>query len=125
VRLLGATHVISVHLPMQGGAAVPTNMFHVINRCFQIMHTRTESSWRQHSNLVIEPDVRGMEWDAFESAAQLMKAGEAAALEAVPRIRAWLPRSVEPPVSIGMGGAEKNLPVVPVSSAVRRDSKPA
>jgi predicted acylesterase/phospholipase RssA len=42
-RLLGATHVISLHLPMQGAAAMPTNMFHVINRCFQILHSRTET----------------------------------------------------------------------------------
>ena len=75
-RFLGATHVISLHLPMQGSAAMPTNMFHVINRCFQILHSRTEISWRQHSDMVIEPDVRGMEWDAFDSAAQLVKAGK-------------------------------------------------
>jgi len=66
--VLGATHVISLHLPMQGAAATPTNMFHVINRCFQILHSRTEITWRQHSDLVIEPDVRGMEWDSFDSA---------------------------------------------------------
>jgi NTE family protein len=88
-RMLGATHVISLHLPMQGAAAIPTNMFHVINRCFQILHSRTEITWRQHSDLVIEPDVRGMEWDAFDSAAQLVKAGEEAARQALPRIRAW------------------------------------
>jgi NTE family protein len=88
-RLLGATHVISLHLPMQGAAAMPTNMFHVINRCFQILHSRTEFTWRQHSALVIEPDVRGMEWDAFDSAAQLVKAGEAAARVALPHIRGW------------------------------------
>lgn len=91
VRLLGATHVISLHLPMQGAAATPTNMFHVINRCFQILHSRTEITWRQHSDLVIEPDVRGMEWDSFESAAQLITAGEEAAVLALPRIQAWLP----------------------------------
>ncbi len=89
-RLLGATHVISLHLPMQGASAEPTNMFHVINRCFQIMHSRTEITWRQHSDLVIEPDVRGMEWDAFESASQLVKAGEEAARQALPRIQTWL-----------------------------------
>ena len=89
-RLLGATHVISLHLPMQGAAAMPTNMFHVINRCFQILHSRTEITWRQHSDLVIEPDVRGMEWDAFESAAQLVKAGEEAGRLALPRIRGWM-----------------------------------
>jgi NTE family protein len=88
-RLLGATHVISLHLPMQGAAAMPTNMFHVINRCFQILHSRTEITWRQHSDLVIEPDVRGMEWDAFDSSAQLVKAGEEAARLALPRIQAW------------------------------------
>ncbi|HVN06574.1 MAG TPA: patatin-like phospholipase family protein [Bryobacteraceae bacterium] len=91
VRLLGATHVISVHLPMQGDAAMPANMFHVINRCFQILHSRTEITWRQHSDLVIEPDVRGMEWDAFDSAAQLIQAGADAAMQCLPRIRAWLP----------------------------------
>lgn len=91
-RQLGATHVISIHLPMQGAAAMPTNMFHVVNRCFQILHSRTETTWRQHSDLVIEPDVRGMEWDAFDSAIQLMKAGEEAALLALPRIQAWLER---------------------------------
>lgn len=85
-RFLGASHVISLHLPMQGSAAMPTNMFHVINPCFQILHSRTEISWRQHSYIVIEPDVRGMEWDAFDSAAQLVKAGEEAARQALPAI---------------------------------------
>jgi NTE family protein len=95
-RLLGATHVISLHLPMQGAAATPTNMFHVINRCFQILHSRTEITWRQHSDLVIEPDVRGMEWDSFDSAAQLIKAGEEAARLALPRIQAWTGMSLMP-----------------------------
>jgi len=88
-RLLGATRVISVHLPMQDSSAMPTNMFHVINRCFQILHSRTEITWRQHSDLVIEPDVRDLEWDAFASATQLVQAGEAAARLALPRIQAW------------------------------------
>ena len=88
-RLLGATHVVSLHLPMQGAAAMPTNMFHVINRCFQILHSRTEISWRQHSDLVVEPEVRSMEWDAFDSAMQLIKAGEEAARQALPRIQGW------------------------------------
>lgn len=75
---------------MQGAAAMPTNMFHVINRCFQILHSRTEITWRQHSELVIEPEVRGMEWDAFDSAMQLVKAGEEAARQALPRIQEWM-----------------------------------
>jgi NTE family protein len=89
-RLLGATHVISLHLPMQGAAAMPTNMFHVVNRCFQILHSRTENTWRQHSDLVIEPDVRGMDWNAFASARQLIQAGEEAARLALPQIQVWI-----------------------------------
>jgi NTE family protein len=89
-RGLGATHVVSVHLPMQNQAARPSNMFQVVNRCFQIMQTRTEGGWRQQSDLVIVPDVRGIEWDAFKSAAQLVEAGEKAALAALPEIKAWL-----------------------------------
>jgi NTE family protein len=91
-RRLGATHVLALHLPMQGAAAVPTNMFHVINRCFQIMHSRTEITWRQHCDIMIEPDVRGMEWDAFDSALQLMEAGEKAAREALPQLESWVDR---------------------------------
>jgi hypothetical protein len=41
-------------------------MFHVINRCFRIL-----------------------QWDAFDSAMQLLKAGEEAARQALPRIQAW------------------------------------
>jgi hypothetical protein len=39
---------------------------------------------------VIEPDVRGMEWDAFDSAMQLVKAGEEAARVALPHIQNWM-----------------------------------
>jgi NTE family protein len=110
-RMLGATHVISLHLPMQGAAAMPTNMFHVINRCFQILHSRTEITWRQHSDLVIEPDVRGMEWDAFDSAAQLLKAGEEAARQALPRIQACIG------VPIGGDAARKSARATPDSKS--------
>jgi len=89
--MLGATRVISVHLPMQQAEGpVASNMFQVINRCFQIMQTHAEQHWREQSDLVIAPDVTGMEWDAFGSAEKLVQAGEIAALEAVPKIKAWL-----------------------------------
>ena len=84
-REMGATHVISVNLPMQGVAAHPRNVFQVVNRCFQIMQSRTENDWRGQSDLVISPHVRNMQWDCFGSAMQLIDAGEQAALEALPR----------------------------------------
>jgi hypothetical protein len=89
-RQLGATHVISIHLPAQGGERPPTNMFQVVNRCFQILESRTEDSWRASSDLVITPDVRGIEWDGFGYGPELLKAGETAALAAVPKIQGWL-----------------------------------
>ncbi len=91
LRRMGATRVISVHLPIQQLTGPgPSNMLQVVNRCFQIMQARTEHEWREHSDLVITPDVSGMEWDAFGSAEKLIQAGEIAALECIPRIKAWL-----------------------------------
>jgi NTE family protein len=87
---LGANRVITVYLPGQGPDVVPTNMFQVINRCFQILQTRAEDSWRKHSDLVITPDVRSVQWDGFGNGPDLIEAGAAAALDALPRIQAWL-----------------------------------
>ncbi len=95
-RELGATHVISVHLPAQDRTCAPTNMFQVVNRCFQIMQTRTEQSWRLESDLVIAPAVNSMAWDAFGSGEALIRAGEAAALAALPAIEKWLGRQAAP-----------------------------
>jgi len=89
-RDLGATHVISVHLPSQAAGALPANMFQVVNRCFQIMQTRTEESWRSHSDLVITPDVRGIPWDGFKSGARMVEAGAAAARAVLPAVEKWL-----------------------------------
>ena len=89
-RKLGATRVISVHLPMQGNAAPPSNMFQVVNRSFQIMQKRMEDGWRRMSDAVIVPEVRGVEWDEFSSATKLIEAGERAAEAVLPEIRAWL-----------------------------------
>jgi NTE family protein len=91
VREMGADYVVSVHLPMQqSNTPGPSNLFQVINRCFQIMQTRMETEWRLASDIVITPDVTSMEWDCFGSSEKLAQAGEIAALEALPRIKAWL-----------------------------------
>jgi NTE family protein len=95
-RQLGATHVISVHVPNCDGA-LPRNLFQVVNRCFQILHRRTEESWRKESDLVVVLDVGKVEWDGFACAPDLIRAGEAAALAALPAIRDWLPRHPKAP----------------------------
>ena len=89
-RKMGATHVISVCLPMQGPAVVPSNMLQVVNRCFQILQSRAEESWRRHSDVIIAPDVTGVAWDGFKSGEEMIEAGERAAEAALPQIRKWL-----------------------------------
>jgi NTE family protein len=89
-RKLGATHVISVNLPAQSQHSDPTNLFQVVNRCFQIMQARTEQDWREVSDLIVTPDVRGIQWNAFGNASQLIEAGKQASRRALPQIQAWL-----------------------------------
>jgi NTE family protein len=88
-RQLGATHVISAYLPAQSETRPPRHVFEVINRCFQIMHQRTEDGWRAASDLVIAPEVQAVEWDGFGCGPELLKAGEEAALKALPEIQSW------------------------------------
>ena len=89
-RQLGATHVISVPLPAGNPAAAPSNVFQVVNRCFQILQGRFEDSWRNETDLVIAPQVRGVEWHDFSRGGQLVEAGKRAALAVVPQVRDWL-----------------------------------
>jgi NTE family protein len=90
VRRMGATHVISVALPSPVETLDPRNMLSVVTRCFQILTTRSEAQWRRHSNVVIVPDVKEIAWDSFESAHQLIEAGERAAMAVLPQITRWL-----------------------------------
>ena len=95
-RQMGATHVISVALPMQGPEVAPSNMMQVVNRCFQILQRRAEDTWRRHSDAIICPDVSGVEWDGFKSGTQMIQAGELAAEAALPQIKKWLEPAKNP-----------------------------
>lgn len=90
VRTMGATHVIAVNLPASRTRFDPRNMFQVVNRCFQIMQTRTEHSWRRAATLVLEPNVEGLAWDGFDNVSKLIESGDRAARAAMPRILSWL-----------------------------------
>jgi NTE family protein len=88
-RELGATHVISVHLPPPPCQRPPGDFVQVVRRCFQIMQGRSQSTWRHQSDLVITPDLKSIEWNGFDAGPELVNAGEAAALAALPAIASW------------------------------------
>ena len=91
-RQLGATRVVSVYLPAADPEAEPRNVFEVVNRCFQILQRQCEDQWRSSSDLVIAPDICGMDWNAFGQSRLLIAAGEAAACSALPKIQEWFAR---------------------------------
>src|SRR4029453_5635247 len=90
-RELGATHIVSVHLPAPPCGRPPADVFQVIRRCFQIMQIRSEDGWRQASDLVITPDLRDIAWDGFECGPELVNAGEAAAMAGLRKSESWCP----------------------------------
>jgi NTE family protein len=91
-RELGATHVISVYLPAPDQSSQPRHVFDVVSRCFEILQGRADGNWRSEADLVIAPDVGGIDWNGFGRGAQLIEAGEAAASVALPDIQKWLAR---------------------------------
>lgn len=99
-RELGATHVISVPLPAPPCRRPPKDVFQVVRRCFQIMQGRSEDGWRRASDLIVTPDLMTIEWNGFESGPELVKAGEAAALAAMPAIERWLEKEVALPAAV-------------------------
>ena len=89
-RALGATHVISVNLPSPGWKSAGANVFNVVNRCFQIVQSRTVQDWRAASDIIVTPEVGSFGWNGFGKAEELIRAGEKAAREAMATIEGWI-----------------------------------
>jgi NTE family protein len=90
LRQMGAARVLAVQLKGRWATGDgPRHLFDVIGQCFAIAQEMTCDRWKQASDLVIEPDVNSYKYDAFENAAEMIRAGEQAAYAAIPKIRAW------------------------------------
>ncbi|HTQ59482.1 MAG TPA: patatin-like phospholipase family protein [Candidatus Solibacter sp.] len=85
--LLGADIVIAVYLEA-GNIEQPRTFTDVLSRSFTIIQRHTDISWRQQADVIIEPDVTPFVWDDFTKTPEMVAAGEAAALAALPQIRA-------------------------------------
>ena len=87
--LLGGDIVIAVYLE----AAImkePRTFTDVLSRSFNIIQRHSDVTWRQQADVIIEPDMKPFVWDDFTRTPDLVAAGEAAAREALPKIRALL-----------------------------------
>src|SRR5437667_10351120 len=87
--ILGADIVIAVYLEA-GGGDTPRTAVDIISRSFNIIQKHTDISWRQQADVIIEPNVQSFAWDDFTKTPELVAAGEAAAMNALPEIVAAL-----------------------------------
>jgi len=87
--ILGADIVIAVYLEA-GGVENPRTAVDIISRSFNIIQKHTDISWRQQADVIIEPNVQSFGWDDFTKTPELVAAGEAAAMNALPEIVAAL-----------------------------------
>lgn len=95
VRDMGADRVIAVNLKSTWNSTEgPRHIFDVIGQCFAIAQNMNSAAARDCADLVIEPDVTGFRYDAFEQSAELVKIGEASARAALPEIRKWIEQPV-------------------------------
>ena len=87
--LLGADLVIAVYLEA-GNVEQPRTFTDVLSRAFNILQRHSDLAWRTQADINIEPDVKSFVWDDFTKTPGMVAAGEAAALAALPQIRAAL-----------------------------------
>jgi NTE family protein len=87
--LLGADVVIAVYLEA-GSLEQPRTFTDVLSRSFTIVQRHTDLGWRTQADVTIEPDVKPFVWDDFSKTPEMVAAGEAATLAALPQIRAAL-----------------------------------
>ena len=87
--LLGADVVIAVYLE-SGNIEEPRTFTDVLSRSFSIIQRHGDLAWRTQADVIIEPDVKNFVWDDFSKTPEMVAAGEAAALAALPEIRTLL-----------------------------------
>jgi NTE family protein len=92
LREMGADRVLAIHLKGKwtNGDTGPRHLFDVIGQCFAIAQEMNCEIWKQAADLVIEPNVNGYKYDAFDQAGELMRAGEAVTRAVIPEIKKWL-----------------------------------
>ncbi len=90
VAELGADIVVAVPLDAGRGPVNPKSMLEVVGRSLSIAMDTADPLWREHADLIVEPLVGQYGWDDFDHAEEMIRAGERAMREALPRLRELL-----------------------------------
>jgi NTE family protein len=91
LRDMGAERILAIHLSAHWVKPNgPRHVLDVIGQCFSIAQEKTSVTWRNVSDVVLEPEIGEFGYDDFTHASSLFNAGEAAARASLPQIRAWL-----------------------------------
>jgi NTE family protein len=85
--LSGMDLIVAVHIQSNGLNRRPASLFEVVGESFRITQNLNASSWRDHCDLAIEPELGDFRWDDFGRADELIAAGEAGARKALPALR--------------------------------------
>jgi NTE family protein len=90
MALRGVDMVVAVSVRGNGSRRRPTSFFEVVGESFHVAQNLTEASWKNHCDLVIEPELGEFRWDDFSRTDELIAAGEIAARRALPALRKLL-----------------------------------
>ncbi len=119
LRQMGADRVLGVYLSAHwvnvGG---PKHVFDVIGQCFSIAQAKMCQLWKGEADLVIEPLVDGIGYDAFERSPELIASGERAAQAVMPELRKWFEAPVAVPAKARASAkfTPATAPVAPAGS---------
>jgi NTE family protein len=119
LRQMGADCVIGICLSAHWvRLSGPRHLFDVIGQCFSIAQARMSVHWKKDADLVLEPEVEGFAYDAFDRSAELIANGERAMRAALPALKQALkaPRGAAPTPLTGPAG-EPALAPDPVALA--------
>jgi NTE family protein len=89
LREMGARRVLSISLKGGLSGVAPRHVFDVIGQSFSIALEHSAKVWKRASDLVVEPNVTGFEYDDFERAPEMILAGEVAMRKALPEVQSW------------------------------------
>jgi len=110
LRAMGADRVLGIYLSAHWTQREPRHLFEVIGQCFSIAQDKMCAVWKKDADLVIEPNVSGFSYNAFDRAPELVEIGEGAARAIVPELRTLLNLAQVEPVACVLPEASAIVP---------------